>query len=205
MFQFPGLALNPYVFRVQYLHVTIRSATTAQACDCASQYELSKVGFPIRKSADQSSFAAPHGLSQRITSFIASQRQGIHRMLLRHLIVLMIDVRKLSKDCRTMIRKTIFACRIDPNKTSADGVRSPECRWVAASPNLFPLHNDKQRSLIVVPAKQQSAKPEFPGVIGGARRDRTDDLKLAKLPLSQLSYGPDQRPTAREAGGPGRI
>jgi hypothetical protein len=29
--------------------------------------------------------------------------------------------------------------------------------------------------------------------IGGARRDRTDDLKLAKLPLSQLSYGPDQK------------
>jgi hypothetical protein len=25
---------------------------------------------------------------------------------------------------------------------------------------------------------------------GGASRDRTDDLKLAKLPLSQLSYGP---------------
>ena len=27
-------------------------------------------------------------------------------------------------------------------------------------------------------------------VSGGAGRDRTDDLKLAKLPLSQLSYGP---------------
>ena len=27
---------------------------------------------------------------------------------------------------------------------------------------------------------------------GGAGRDRTDDLKLAKLPLSQLSYGPDR-------------
>ena len=27
--------------------------------------------------------------------------------------------------------------------------------------------------------------------IGGAGRDRTDDLKLAKLPLSQLSYGPN--------------
>ena len=26
--------------------------------------------------------------------------------------------------------------------------------------------------------------------LGGAGRDRTDDLKLAKLPLSQLSYGP---------------
>ena len=27
-------------------------------------------------------------------------------------------------------------------------------------------------------------------IIGGAGRDRTDDLKLAKLPLSQLSYAP---------------
>ena len=27
---------------------------------------------------------------------------------------------------------------------------------------------------------------------GGARRDRTDDLKLAKLALSQLSYGPER-------------
>ena len=64
------------------------------------------MGFPIRKSADQSSFAAPHGLSQRITSFIASQRQGIHRMLLRHLIVLMIDVREINS--QNKIRKTIM-------------------------------------------------------------------------------------------------
>ena len=27
-------------------------------------------------------------------------------------------------------------------------------------------------------------------LLGGADRDRTDDLKLAKLALSQLSYGP---------------
>jgi hypothetical protein len=31
----------------------------------------------------------------------------------------------------------------------------------------------------------------FAWMFGGAGRDRTDDLKLAKLPLSQLSYGPD--------------
>jgi hypothetical protein len=49
------------------------------------------VGFPIRKSADQSFFAAPHGLSQRSTSFIASQRQGIHQMPLIHLIALIIN------------------------------------------------------------------------------------------------------------------
>ena len=113
MFQFPGFASNPYVFRARYLHLTIRSpspcgasaATSGKAGtdlvrDPSSEYELSKVGFPIRKSMDQSLFAAPHGLSQRTTSFIASQRQGIHRMLLRHLIALMIDVRSRSAAAR---------------------------------------------------------------------------------------------------------
>ena len=36
------------------------------------------VGCPIQKSSDQSLFAAPRRLSQRITSFIACVRQGIH-------------------------------------------------------------------------------------------------------------------------------
>jgi hypothetical protein len=62
------------------------------------------VGFPIRKSSDQSSFAAPQGLSQRTTSFIASQRQGIHRMPLRHLIALMIDVRHSRDETRISAR-----------------------------------------------------------------------------------------------------
>ncbi len=70
-----------------------------------SEYKRSKVGFPIRKSLDQSSFAAPQGLSQRTTSFIASQRQGIHQMLLRHLITLMIDARP-GKSAGRHLRKT---------------------------------------------------------------------------------------------------
>ena len=37
---------------------------------------------------------------------------------------------------------------------------------------------------------------------GGARRDRTDDLKLAKLPLSQLSYGPRLRTDVLRRGEP---
>ncbi len=56
------------------------------------------VGFPIRKSADQSAFAAPRGLSQRNTSFIASQHQGIHQMLLSHLITLIINAHPLGAD-----------------------------------------------------------------------------------------------------------
>src|SRR3954464_16037769 len=68
----------------------------------------SRVGCPIRKSLDQSSFAAPQGLSQRTTSFIASQRQGIHRMPLRHLIAIMIDVRRSAAPDKD-VRKTISA------------------------------------------------------------------------------------------------
>ena len=50
-----------------------------------------ELGFPIRKSLDQSPFAAPQGLSQRTTSFIASQHQGIHQIPLRHLIASIIN------------------------------------------------------------------------------------------------------------------
>ncbi len=81
------------------------------------------MGFPIRRSLDQSSFAAPQGLSQRTTSFIASQRQGIHQMLLRHLITLMINVR-LGFKPDTIIKERpvfldfskrhVFACQAYP-------------------------------------------------------------------------------------------
>ena len=52
------------------------------------------MGFPIRKFPDQSLFAAPRDLSQRTTSFIASQRQGIHRTPLWHLIALIANARR---------------------------------------------------------------------------------------------------------------
>lgn len=39
---------------------------------------INMIGFPIRKSADQFVCANSRSLSQLITSFIASQSQGIH-------------------------------------------------------------------------------------------------------------------------------
>jgi hypothetical protein len=65
------------------------------------------VGFPIRKFTDQSLFAAPHDLSQRTTSFIASQRQGIHRIPLRHLIALIIDAHRSAAACKAFGVKTV--------------------------------------------------------------------------------------------------
>ena len=63
MFQFPGFPSHTYWFSMQS---TI----------------LHRVCSHIRKSADQSLYAAPRSLSQLVTSFFGSQCQGILHMLL---------------------------------------------------------------------------------------------------------------------------
>ncbi len=106
MFQFPAFASYPYVFesKIPYHNAWKPLPFGPWPCEaCASinqkpTEQISqafKVGFPIRISMDQSSFAAPHGFSQRITSFIACACQGIHQMPLRHLIVLIANAHHL--------------------------------------------------------------------------------------------------------------
>ena len=63
-------------------------------------------GFPIRISADQSLLAAPHSFSQRVTSFIASQRQGIHQMPLETLD------QTVRKGKSPHMRSASYSCRI---------------------------------------------------------------------------------------------
>ncbi len=68
------------------------------------------VGCPIRRSRDQRSLASPPGFSQRATSFIASQCQGIHQMPL--------PIRLIAKP---------VACRDKPrNPTSSHEDTLPE-------------------------------------------------------------------------------
>src|SRR4051794_9822038 len=67
---------------------------------------------------------------------------------------------------------------------------------------LEPIHNVKEGLIRPISAAEaakrfassleKSSRPlcRSRGCDGGASRDRTDDLKLAKLALSQLSYGP---------------
>jgi|CZCB01.1.fsa_nt_gi hypothetical protein len=61
MFQFTGFPLLHYVFM--------------------QQYQITLVGFPIRKSTGQRLLAANRSLSQLATSFIGIWRQGIRRAL----------------------------------------------------------------------------------------------------------------------------
>ena len=88
------------------------------------------------------------------------------------------------------------------DNTSGSGPKSLPDRSRECS-NLF-LTNEpfKARAL---EARRQPPAPKLRGAtvaarkpgptnrIGGARRDRTDDLLLAKQALSQLSYGPDRK------------
>ena len=79
MFQFPGFALKTLCIHV--LSTCLCLLLIAKLTIINIQ-----VGSPIQKSMDQSLFSAPHGLSQSITSFIASYCQGIHQTPFSRLI-----------------------------------------------------------------------------------------------------------------------
>ena len=72
MFQFPGFASQTLCVQVRDTCVTALSTDEPSRARC-------QVGSPIRRSTDQSLFPAPRGLSQGITSFVASCCQGIHQ------------------------------------------------------------------------------------------------------------------------------
>ena len=140
--------MNPILFRPKYLLLISANPKLSPRFGLhltetgASELQISKVGFPIRKFTDQSLFAAPHDLSQRTTSFIASQRQGIHRIPLRHLIALIIDAHRsaaavshsLLNTERYIDRKTIcFKC-IRERRGQAD----VHCWYARRQPQILP-------------------------------------------------------------------
>jgi hypothetical protein len=87
----------------------------------------------------------------------------------------------------------------------------PEIAWPAFGWLL--LHDVKQRNfpLADFAAAWNWFLTDEALEFGGARRNRTDDLLLAKQALSQLSYGPGPRAPSSEiaalekTGGPGKI
>ena len=129
MFQFPRLAFVPYGFGKQIPSSDIcKSEPWTMGATCVaniaqnSDLQISKVGCPIRKFTDQCLFVAPHDLSQRTTSFFASQRQGIHQIPLRHLIALITNAHRLGGDrdrsrTNAVLRRAILnrsTCRTNP-------------------------------------------------------------------------------------------
>ena len=52
------------------------------------------------------------------------------------------------------------------------------------------MRSDVSRTMLMAASCSERTSSIFRFPSGGARRDRTDDLMLAKHALSQLSYGP---------------
>ena len=75
-------------------------------------------------------------------------------------------------------------------------------RWrLRQRSGISPLYDVKIASCALArrrpsPVARDGIDCTFARMNGGARRDRTDDLKLAKLALSQLSYGPVRAQTS---------
>ena len=76
---------------------------------------------------------------------------------------------------------------LDPSSTSTGPTSSVDGRTLFHDVDEPPARAGELVSPKAQAARRHAAMRE---TRGGAGRDRTDDLKLAKLALSQLSYGP---------------
>jgi hypothetical protein len=94
---------------------------------------------------------------------------------------------------------TSFTRALSEPKPIATHQQTPACaRELASKRALHPIHNVKQPKnkrrleapILILNFLSFSRGQETAQGTGGAERDRTDDLLLAKQALSQLSYGP---------------
>ena len=145
-------------------------------------------GFPIRKSPDQSVLATPRSLSQPTTSFIASQCQGIRQTPLLCLIPQLFVSEGQSFD--------------HPSARSVQGT-TPTTKTALFTYPFLPLRlgDGARKSRLQTSSDERCQRTNRCRLHrvslhlcdGGGRRDRTDDLLLAKQALSQLSYAPVER------------
>src|SRR5690348_8216318 len=158
-----------------------------------------RVGCPIRTSRDHRSLASPPGFSQRATSFIASQCQGIHQMPFSAL-----DPRRFRKETPY----NTAAHRGKPPHKAASHEDTFSDTSSASAPGVSPRSHDKlslHPSISIPPGSpgrclfsfsehrtHRRVTPVVEVPNGGGERNRTDDLLLAKQALSQLSYTPFQ-------------
>ncbi len=141
---------------------------------------LPAMGFPIRKSTDQSLVSSSPWLiaATHVLRRLLEPRHPPHA--LSSLVTLDSSLPRNSRTAK-------------PRQGQGP---SPSAAWtskdLAASMHFYPSYS-VVRELELSPAKTsaRTAGTRGPGVeLGGADRSRTDDIQLAKLALYQLSYSP---------------
>ena len=138
------------------------------------------LGSPIRTSADQCLFTAPHGFSQCITSFFASDCQGIHQMPLP--IAWFLQYKHFAFTiCSYHLNKKSFL----PVILSNFGVY-----FYTFLPRFFDNTIFSYHTIQLFPYSQCFIASLW-NLFGGGKENRTPDPLLAKQMLSQLSYTPN--------------
>ena len=106
------------------------------------------------------------------------------------------DRRSKANAATASISRTHSQCQRGANTPHASARRSarnpvfiPGDNGSSSPPSLFEL----RRAASADKSRRLASRSREAAQAGGARRDRTDDLKLAKLALSQLSYGPIEK------------
>ena len=115
------------------------------------------VGCPIRRFTDQNLLAVPRDLSQRATSFIASQCQGIHQMPFLRLILEAYSAARRNKPARDLSRHKML------HNTSHSPSLAATGRRASSVTHLFALHLSKtptHRNASNLPADRLSPERE---------------------------------------------
>ena len=211
MFQFPGLAFVPYVFRNKYLLVISASPKTLAR---RTGRRLIAVRDVLGVTEIEGGF--PHS-EIRGSKLVRSSPRHIAAY---HVLHRLSAPRHSPNTLKALDRSH---CRCSPLGSGAvpcgssciDSKRPLLLRMHPRAPRssrahklvtpiVTPSQGDESRMHFLFtmsdnpPRRCASRQTHIPGrkpaiaPSGGARRDRTDDLMLAKHALSQLSYGPDQ-------------
>ncbi len=105
-------------------------------------------------------------------------------MLQRARFIMLLKARRWPVSSQDLPERVIILFTMSNNPLSHDG--RGNSLWA-----LDPWHSHREHPLFdETPEQPSSRKTNQQSAIGGARRDRTDDLLNANQALSQLSYGP---------------
>ena len=131
--------------------------------------------------------ATPRSFSQPPTSFIASWHLGIHHTPLVAYLPQSLVTPASRRDCEleTKVQAPLFAA--DPKESLASHAPAAASRHHLAENQTHSAEIEFYPSYALV---KERFRPAVRPKTCGADRDRTDDIQLAKLALSQLSYSP---------------
>ena len=135
------------------------------------------MGFPIRKSSDQRLCAPPRSLSQLITSFIASESQGI-----RHAPLL--AFKKCSNFKKIEIQLKQDVKELFPTNSEqwiSTGIEPVSRKYRA--PSEQSIHMSNKSTTVAVVSLRCIRIRIWPVGRGGEYRSRTDDLLRARQAL----------------------